>query len=27
MKLHYFGTILPLVTLRGSVCTHVRWSG
>jgi len=27
MKLHHFGTILPLVTLQGSVCTHVGWSG
>jgi len=27
VKLQYFVTILSLVTLQGSVCTHGRWSG
>jgi len=27
VKLQYFVTIPSLVTLQGSVCTHIRWSG
>ena len=27
VKLRYFVTMLSLVTLQGSVCAHVRWSG
>jgi len=27
VKLQYFVAILPLVTLQGSVCKHVSWSG
>jgi len=27
VKLLYFVTISFLITLQGTVCTHVRWSG
>jgi len=25
--MEYFVTMLSLVTLQGSVCTHIRWNG
>jgi len=27
VELQYFVTILSLITVQGSVCTHVSWSG
>jgi len=27
VKLHHFVTVLYLITLQGSVYTHMRWSG